>query len=134
MFHSNRPFLFTLEVNVRMCGRGAALAAMWAEAGRLGGRAHALLEACDLDARVLDVSPHGRGGDPLRVVRVVRARATAGLAVLGAVARSLGLGEARVAAEAGEGVRGYAAGGLDEVDDGGVALLMTSASWYRSAP
>ena len=32
-------------------------------AGRLDGRAHTLLEARDLDARVLGVSPHGRGGD-----------------------------------------------------------------------
>ena len=43
-----------------MCGRGTALAAMWAGAGRLDGRAHALLEARDLDARVLGVSPHSK--------------------------------------------------------------------------
>ena len=58
-------------------------------AGRfLGGRAHALLKARDLDARVLGIGPHG---DPLRVVRVVGARADAGGAVLGKpAARNLG--------------------------------------------
>ena len=91
---------------------------MRAWAGRLSGHAHALLEARDLDARVLGVGPHGRGGDPLRVVRVVGARANAGQAVLGAVARSLGLGEAGVTAKARQGLRGDAAGALDEVDDG----------------
>ena len=91
---------------------------MWvARAGRLRGRAHALLKACNLHSRILGVSPHCSSGDPLRVVRVVGARADAGLAVLGAVSRVLGLGEASVTANAGEGLRGDAAGALDQVDD-----------------
>ena len=90
---------------------------MRAWAGRLSGRAHALLEARNLDARVRGVGPHGRGGDPLRVVREVGARANAGQAVVGAVARSLGLGEAGVTAKARQGLRGDAAGALDEIDD-----------------
>ena len=56
------------------------------------------------------------------MVRVVGARADAGLAVLGAVSRVLGLGEASVTANAGEGLRGDAAGALDQVDDHSVAL------------
>ena len=95
---------------------------MRARAGCLSGRTHALLEARDLDARVFGVGPHRRGGDPLRVVREVGVRANAGQAVLGAVARSLGLGEAGVTAKARQGLRGDAAGALDEVDDALVVL------------
>ena len=52
----------------------------------------------------------------------VRPRAEPAGAVLGAVARALGLNKARVTAEAGEGLRGDAAGALDEVDNAKVVL------------
>ena len=55
-------------------------------------------------------------------VREVGVRADAGEAVVGAVARSLGLGEAGVTAKARQGLRGDAAGALDEVDDAAVVL------------
>ena len=43
---------------------------MWvARAGRLRGRAHALLKACKLHSRILGVSPHCSSGD--RCVRCV---------------------------------------------------------------
>ena len=81
---------------------------MWrgAHAAYLGEAVRALLVAVGLDAHVLGVRARGRGGDALGVVREVRARAATAGAVLGAVHGAPGLGEARVAAEAGEGLRG----------------------------
>ena len=63
--------------------------------------ARALLEASDLVAHVLHVGANHGGRDALGVVREVRARAATAGAVLGAVHGAPGLGEARVAAEAG---------------------------------
>ena len=93
-----------------------------ARAAALGGGARALLEAGDLVAHVLGVGADRSHGDVLGVVGEVRLRAESAGAVLGAVARALGLDEARVTAEAGVGLRGYAAEALDQPHNGAVAL------------
>ena len=62
------------------------------------------------------------------MVRVVRVRANASFAVLGAAARSLFLGEAGVAAKAGTRLRGNAAEALDQSNDCRIALDGASAS------
>ena len=62
------------------------------------------------------------------MVRVVRVRANASFAVLGAAARSLCLGEAGVAAKAGTRLRGDAAEALDQSNDCRIALDGASAS------
>ena len=79
-------------------------------ARRLSGRARALLEASDLVAHILGVGADGGHGDALRVVDEVGARAHTANAVIGAIARALGLGEAGVAAKAGKGLGRDAAG------------------------
>ena len=68
-------------------GRMTALCSHSGGAGRLGGRAHALLKARDLDACILGIGPHRGRGDSLCVVREVGVWADTSVAVLGAVAR-----------------------------------------------
>ena len=81
-----------------------------------------LFHAHYLRADVLGVSADGGGGNLLHMVSEVRAGADAARAILGAVAGPLGLGTARVAPEAGEGLRGNAAKALDQPHDYFVAL------------
>ena len=75
-----------------------------------------------MHADILRVRVHRGSRDALHVVRQVRARADAACTILGAIARPLSFGEARVAAQAGERLRGDAAEAFNEPNNDFVAL------------
>ena len=79
-------------------------------------RARVPFLAVDASPDVLGVEADRRRRQPLHVVCVERARADAGGAVLGLVARALGRGASRMAADDRARVRRDAAEGLDEGD------------------
>ena len=85
-------------------------------------RARALLQAHDLCADVLRVREHSCGRDALHMMCKVRARADEAEAVLSAVTRPLGLGEACIAAEASKRLWSNAAKALHQPHDDLVAF------------